>query len=310
MQTLDAICNEISSTIDLQDSRKKGRYIIKSNKEHRCCRGYGETLQFECPEDLGPGDTFPFLTHYGEQVTIEIPDDVQPGEHFNHFVPHEQFFREEHEAGLVYLNLVVPEDSGVDGYNGLKIPAKKMHVNDQRLCDPVWVDVPSHLAVGDEFETTIRVESTGRPWSNQCSLCDLEELKYHYDGMDTLLDKLAKEEATALYTTRQDFADLDLKLVFYQQFGYLLSLASDNPQLERILAYRGQQHDATEEDESNLDQAVTQHPDQMAALGYDFQFESKEGSTHGETRYFFRNTGTRNMDDHFGNIVSAALCAG
>lgn len=241
--------------------------------------------------------------HYGEEVMIEVPDGVQPGERFSHFVPHEQFLREEQEASLIRLSLVVPEDSTIrDGYR--QVPAKKMEVYHERLQGPVWIDVPTYLAVGDEFETTVQAESTGRIWSNQCSLCDLEELKYHYDGMDNLLDKLAKEEATALYTSRQDFADLDLKLVFYQQFGYLLSLASDNPQLEQILAYRGQENVA----ETGMSDA--HYSDQMAALGYDFQFESKEGSTHGETRYFFRNAGTRNMDDHFGNIVSAPLLAG
>jgi hypothetical protein len=258
---------------------------------------------------MGPGDTFPYLTHYGEEVIIEVPDGVQPGERFNHFVPHEEFLREEHEARLIRLSLVVPEDGNVgNGYDGRKVPAKTMQVQHERLHDPVWVDVPTYLAVGDEFETTVKVENTGRIWSNQCSLCDLEELKYHYDGMDNLLDKLAKEEATALYTSRQDFADLDLKLVFYQQFGYLLSLASDNQQLEQILAFRGQKNDEGEGNDDPISgQMDMQYPDQMAALGYDFQFESKEGSTHGETRYFFRNSGTRNMDDHFGNIVSATV---
>ena len=247
---------------------------------------------------MGPGDTFPYLTHYGEEVIIEVPDGVQPGERFNHFVPHEDFLREEHEASLIRLNLVVPQDENVeDGYDGRKLPAKTMQVHHERLHSPVWVDVPTYLAVGDEFETTVKLENTGRIWSNQCSLCDLEELKYHYDGMDNLLDKLAKEEATALYTSRQDFADLDLKLVFYQQFGYLLSLASDNQQLEQILAFRGEKNgEGGESDDQNSVQMDMQSPDQMAALGYDFQFESKEGSTHGETRYFFRNSGTRNMD--------------
>lgn len=242
-------------------------------------------------------------------MIIEVPDGVQPGERFNHFVPHEDFIREEQEASLIRLNLVVPEDENIeDGYDGRKVPARTMQVRHERLHSPVWVDVPTYLAVGDEFETTVKLENTGRIWSNQCSLCDLEELKYHYDGMDNLLDKLAKEEATALYTSRQDFADLDLKLVFYQQFGYLLSLASDNQQLEQILAFRGQKNDeGGESDDPNSDQMDMQYPDQMAALGYDFQFESKEGSTHGETRYFFRNTGTRNMDDHFGNIVSSTV---
>lgn len=312
-QTLEAICNEISSTLDLQESRKKGRFIIKSNKEHRCCRAHGETLQFDCPDDLGPGDTFPYLTHYGEQVTIEVPNDVQPGEPFNHFVPHEQFYREEQEARSIQLTLVVPEDGdALEGLDGLKPPAKTVQAYHQLLRDPVWVDVPSHLAAGDEFETTVEVQSTGRPWSNQCSICNLEELKYHYDGMDNLLDNLAKEEAAALYTTRHDFADLDLKLVFYQQFGYLLSLASNNPQLEQILAFRGRKNDDTDmqggkNDGSDSAQIAAHDLDQMAELGYDFQFESKEGSTHGETRYFFRNSGTRNMDDHFGNIVRVTL---
>eukprot|EP01046_Picozoa_sp_COSAG06_P002548 COSAG06_NODE_91_length_24730_cov_26.482603_6_plen_98_part_00 len=89
------------------------------------------------------------------------------------------------------------------------------------------------------------------------------------------------------------------------QFGYLLSLASDNPQLEQILGFRGQQDNVIGGDDGNPHAAqVQQYPDQMAELGYEFQFHSKEGSTHGETRYFFKNDATQNMDNHFGNIVS------
>lgn len=223
-QTLGAICKEISETIDLRESRKKGRFIIKLNKDHSCNRNHGEILQFDCPQDYGPGDTWPFMTHYGEQVTIEVPEDVAPGQRFNYFVPHEQFFREEQEGRLVTLTLIVPEAGetnralpSISEDEQFGAPAKRMQVFDENLSpDPIWVDIPSHLAIGDEFETEVRVD-TGRPWSNQCSLCDLEQLKHHYDGMDDMLDVYAKREATALYSSRQDFADLDLKLVYYQQ---------------------------------------------------------------------------------------------
>ena len=93
--------------------------------------------------------------------------------------------------------------------------------------------------------------------------------------------QVALEEGTRLFREQSCFAELDLRLVFYHQLGYLLSLASAVPSVDERLRTG-------------------------AVPGADYEFSS-QGYTDGEMRYFYRNETTRNLDNKFGDIFGAIL---
>ena len=276
---LEYIVTTISDTLDLRASKKAGRFIIKPPKEHDCVRAKCNCMDVDVGDEDAEGSFVSAGANYttdGQQVEVlaQVPAGVMPGGRFTYT------FNPDHPPMIVTVQC--PE--GRQGGDEVMITVPTTDENGQEAERNVTVTVPEGVRSGDEFELDVAETET-------CAVCDLNDLKHHYDGMATLLDNLAKEEATQLFMRRKDFEELDLKVIYYQQFGYLLSLASNNPTIESTLAFRGSPG----------------QPDEMEEMGYRFEFDSKEGSSNGETRYFFRNRGTDHMDSTFGNIFGAIL---
>ena len=92
--------------------------------------------------------------------------------------------------------------------------------------------------------------------------------------MNDFLNQVALEQGNQLFQRMQhlisDVTKLDLKVVFYPQIGYMLSLASPD-----------------------IDEAAAKS---MVHTGLEYAFSSRSDSDEGEQRYYFRNQRTRAMD--------------